>query len=83
MQNGVQLVDSSQGQTNGSLRCQIWAMSRLGKKRLFHFCDCLTCEQASVRLGIAVKEKEVFHVSVRTTSTDALSILFKAPLHRS
>jgi hypothetical protein len=44
-------------------RCQMWAVSRLGKNSASHFCDCLT----RVRPGIVVKEKDVFHVSVRTT----------------
>jgi hypothetical protein len=52
--------------------CQVWAVSRMGKNSPPHFCDCLTCAQAGVRPGIVVKEKDVFHVSVRTNSTDAL-----------
>jgi hypothetical protein len=53
--------------------CQIWAVSRTGNKGPSHFFDCHTCAQAGVRLGIVVKEKDVFHVSVRTNCTDALS----------
>jgi hypothetical protein len=53
--------------------CQIWAVSRLGKNSPSHFCDYLMCEQSGVRPGIVVKEKDVFHVWVRTKSTDALS----------
>jgi hypothetical protein len=30
------------------------------------------CAQAGVRLGIVVKENDVFHILVRTNSTDAL-----------
>jgi hypothetical protein len=41
--------------------CQIWAVSRIGKKSLSHFCDCFTCVQAGVRPGIAVKE-DVFPI---------------------
>jgi hypothetical protein len=37
-----------------------------------HFCNCLTCAQDGVRPGIGVKE-DVFHISIRTNSTDALS----------
>jgi hypothetical protein len=51
---------------------QIWAVSRMGKNGPSHSCDCLTCAQAGVRLGIVVKEKDVFHVSVRTNYTDVL-----------
>jgi hypothetical protein len=54
-------------------RCQIWAVSRMGKNSPHNFCDCLTCAQAGVRPGIVVKEKDVFRVSVRTNCTDALS----------
>jgi hypothetical protein len=50
--------------------CQIWAVSRTGKNSPRH--DCLTCAQAGVRPGIAVKEKDVIHVSVRMNCTDAL-----------
>jgi hypothetical protein len=42
--------------------CEVWAVSRTGKK--VHV--CASC----VRLGIVVKEKEVFHVSVRKNCTD-------------
>jgi hypothetical protein len=52
---------------------QIWAVSGMGKNSPSHFCACFTCAQAGVRLGIVVKEKDVFHVSVRTNCTDALS----------
>jgi hypothetical protein len=31
------------------------------------------CAQAGVRPGIVIKEKDVFHVLVRTDSTDAFS----------
>jgi hypothetical protein len=53
--------------------CQILAVRRLGQNGPSHYCDCLTCAQAGVRPGIVVKEKDVFHVSVRTNCTDALS----------
>jgi hypothetical protein len=45
----------------------------MGKNNPSHFYVYLTCEQAGVRPGIVVKEKDVFHVSVRTNCTDALS----------
>jgi hypothetical protein len=53
--------------------CQVWDVSRMEKNILSHFCDCLTSAQASVRLGIVVKEKDVCNVSVRPNCTDALS----------
>jgi hypothetical protein len=53
--------------------CQTWAVSRMAKNNPSHFCDCLTYAQVGVRPGIAVKEKDVLHVSVMTNSTDALS----------
>jgi hypothetical protein len=62
---------------------QIWTVSGIGKNSLSHFCDCLTCAQAGLRPGIVVKEKDVFHVSVRMNSTGALSQLFKVSLCRS
>jgi hypothetical protein len=37
-----------------------------------HFCDCLMCAKADVRLDIVVKGKNIFHVSVRINSADAL-----------
>jgi hypothetical protein len=37
-----------------------------------HFCSCLKCVQGGVRLGSVAKEKDVFHVSVRTHFVDAL-----------
>jgi hypothetical protein len=55
--------------------CQIWAVSRMGKKTSSNFSDCPTCAQAGVRLGVVVKEKDVFHVWVRTNCMDALSQL--------
>jgi phage gp46-like protein len=51
---------------------QIWAVSRMEKNGPSYFCDCFTCSQAGVRLGIVVKEKDVFHVSVRANYTDVL-----------
>jgi hypothetical protein len=54
-------------------RYQIWAVSRMGKNSPYRFYDILTCAQAGVRPGIVVKEKDVFHVSVRTNCADALS----------
>jgi hypothetical protein len=72
LQNGVCVVHPLQDQT-GERECQIWAVSRMGKKSPSNFCDCLTCAQTGVRSGIVVKEKDVFHVSVRTNCTDALS----------
>jgi hypothetical protein len=53
--------------------CQIFAVSGMGKESPPHFCYYLTSLQAGMRPGIVVKEKDVFHVSVRTNSTDALS----------
>jgi hypothetical protein len=44
-----------------------------GEEQSITFCYCLTCAQAGVRLGIVVKEKDVFRVSFKTTSRDALS----------
>jgi hypothetical protein len=52
--------------------CQVWAVSRTGKNISSHFCDGFTCAQAGVRPGIVMKEKDVFNVSVRKNSTDAL-----------
>jgi hypothetical protein len=46
--------------------CQMWAVGRMGKNSLSHFCDCLTYARTGVRPGIVVKEKDVFRVSVRT-----------------
>jgi hypothetical protein len=37
------------------------------------FCVCPTFAQAVVRSGIVVKEKDVFHISVRTNCANALS----------
>jgi hypothetical protein len=48
-------------------------VSRTGKNSSSHFCDCLACAPDGVRPGIVVKEKDVFHVPVRTNSPDALS----------
>jgi hypothetical protein len=45
-----------------------------GKENPSHFCGYLMCENACVRPGIVVKEKDVYHVSVRTNCTDALSL---------
>jgi hypothetical protein len=53
--------------------CQIWAVGRIWKSSPSHSCDCLTCAQAGMRPGIVVKEKDVFHVSVRTQFMDAFS----------
>jgi hypothetical protein len=52
--------------------CQTWAVSRIGKNSPSHFCDCLTCAQAGVRLGVVTKEEDIFHVSVRMNSMDTL-----------
>jgi hypothetical protein len=35
-------------------------------------CDCLTCGQVGVRLGIVMKEEDFFHVLVRMSSVDTL-----------
>jgi hypothetical protein len=59
--------------------CKIWFEMRMGKNSSLHFCDCLTCAQGGVRPGIVVKEKDVFHVSVRTNCTDALSQCVRSP----
>jgi hypothetical protein len=53
--------------------CQMWAVSRTGKSSPSHFCYCLKCSKAGVRPGIVVTEKDVFHISVRTNSADALT----------
>jgi hypothetical protein len=37
-----------------------------------NFYGCLTCAKADVRLDIVVKGKNIFHVSVRINSADAL-----------
>jgi hypothetical protein len=50
----------------------ILAVSRMGKNSPSHICDCLACAQVGVRPGIVVKEKAVFHVSVRTNCKDTL-----------
>jgi hypothetical protein len=52
--------------------CQVWAVSRMRTYSPSRFCDCLKCAQADVRPGIVVKEKDVFHISFRRNSTDAL-----------
>jgi hypothetical protein len=43
--------------------CQIWAVSRMGKNSPSHFCSCLMCAQAGVRLG-NVKGKDKLYGSV-------------------
>jgi hypothetical protein len=53
--------------------------SKTRKNSPFHFCDGLTCAQASVRSGTVVKEKDVFHVSVRTNSTNVLLQFVESP----
>jgi hypothetical protein len=53
--------------------CQIWAMCRMGKNGLSHFCDCVMCAQVGVRLSIVVKEENIFYFSVRMNSMNALS----------
>jgi hypothetical protein len=58
-------------------RRQIWAVSRTGKNDPYHFCYCVTCTQVGVRLGIVVKEKDVFYVSVMTNCVGALSHFLK------
>jgi hypothetical protein len=62
-------------------RCQIWAVSRMGKNSPSHFCDCLMCVQASVRLGIVMKEKDIFHVSVRTLYGCIVAVCLKFSYH--
>jgi hypothetical protein len=52
--------------------CQIWTVSKMGKNNPTYFCNRLTYAQAGARLDIVMKEKDVFHVSVRMDSTDAL-----------
>jgi hypothetical protein len=54
---------------------QIWAVRRMKKNSPSHFCDCLTCVQAVVRLSTVMKEKDVSHILVRTNSMDAMSQL--------
>jgi hypothetical protein len=45
--------------------CQIWAVRRIVKNSPSNFCDLVTCAQGGVRPRIVVKEKGVFHASVR------------------
>jgi hypothetical protein len=45
---------------------------RIWKNIPYNFSNCLTCEQAGARLGIFVKAKDVFHVSIRINSADEL-----------
>jgi hypothetical protein len=52
-------------------------VSRLGKKSPSHFCDYIAFEQAGVRPGIVVKEKDVSQVSVRTKLWMRCRSLFK------
>jgi hypothetical protein len=52
--------------------CQILAVSKMGKNIPSHFCDCLTCEQASVMLSTVMKRKDDFQVSVKMNSMDML-----------
>jgi hypothetical protein len=59
------LYRAKQGVAGG---CHIWAVSRMRKNSPSHFCYCLTCSQAGVRLGIVVKEKDVCRVPVRKNS---------------
>jgi hypothetical protein len=44
-----------------------------GEEEFIHFCDCLTRAQSGVRPDFIVEEKNAFHFSVRTKSTNALS----------
>jgi hypothetical protein len=50
---------------------QILAVSRMNSPS--HFYDCLTCVHSGAVPVIVMKEKDIFHVSVRMNSTDALS----------
>jgi hypothetical protein len=61
-----------QGQTGGSQRVVDLGCEQDGEKQFITFCDCLTCAQAGARPGIVVKEKDVFHVSIRMNCTVAL-----------
>jgi hypothetical protein len=74
MQNGVHTVHHpSQGQTAGSRRVPDLGCEQDGEEQPTPiFCYFLTCAHAGMRLGIVVKEKDVFHVSDTTNSTDAL-----------
>jgi hypothetical protein len=45
----------------------------MGKKSPSDFYDCLMRAQGGLRLGIVVKEKDVFRISVRKNCTNALS----------
>jgi hypothetical protein len=73
LQNGIHVLHPFQGQTGGSRRVPVWAVSGMGMNSPSHFCDCLTCAQAGVRPSIVVKEKDVFHFSVRMNSSDVFS----------
>jgi hypothetical protein len=67
------VANTLQGQTGCSRRMPDVGCEQDGEEhRRLRFCDCLT-RAAGVRPGIVVKEKDVFHVSVRTNSTEALS----------
>jgi hypothetical protein len=66
-QNGVHVVQPLQDQTGGSRRVADVSRKQGRKNTPSHFCD------GGVRPGIVVKEKDVFSVSVRVNSTDALS----------
>jgi hypothetical protein len=54
----------------------------MGKNSPRHLFSCLTRGQAGVRPGIVVKEKDVFHVSVRTDCRVRCRGLFKVSLYR-
>jgi hypothetical protein len=70
LQSSIQLMYPLWSHAGGSQRVAEWGM---GKSSPSHFWDCLMCAEAGVRPAIVVKEKDVFHVSVRTNCTDALS----------
>jgi hypothetical protein len=75
LQNGIQVVHSLKGQRRGSGRVPDLGCEQKGEEESipFFFCDYLAGAQAGVRPSIFVKEKDVFHVSVRKSSTDELS----------
>jgi hypothetical protein len=73
LQNCVHVVHLYRAQQVVVAECQIRAVRRMGKNSPSYFCRCLACAQVGVRPFIVVKEKDVFHVPIRTNFTDALS----------
>jgi hypothetical protein len=71
MENGVHVVYHLEGQTGGSLRVSGLVSEQNGEEESISF--LWLPHVYACRPGIVVKEKVVFHISVRTNSTDALS----------